>query len=398
MAALEIEPFRVDPVMPSRLSMSFIRAATGEEGCLRRAHHERISDSTGMDAIIGRVFHDIAGHVGWATVLQGERTPDYALVERITEQTLRVPEQYDPLGRHGLAEVRYLVGKWMLTAEFHPDEEFEVSSRQVIHGHTISARIDRRRIDKAENVAHVEDYKTGRADPPQRPEPTPQGDIYALNTLYEFPWLDGVWFAQRHVRFDFPPQPYFYDLDEIAEIDAWLGVEVARIAGEYAKGGKLPVNPGTACEKHGTCPVADGCPAKEWARPATVVRTADQALSEFAELLAEEGIVKDLRDRLRAWSERDALLAIIDSDDEALTTLAALVANEASIHKRKLKLRGHVARAGTRGVELNGQEISYGDPHKVTDWKAVALASHADPAVIEEHTKDRSPEFKRRRA
>lgn len=398
MTAIEIEPFRVDPVMPKRLSMSYLRSAGL---CLRRAHHERIQDSAGEDAIIGHVFHEIADKVGWSTAMRGHTTPDFVEVERIARQILRHPEEIDPLSKHVWDEVLALVGRWMLTAEFHPEERFELAMRQKIHGEIVSARIDRLRIDTVDNVAIVKDYKTGWADPPQKPEPTPQGDIYALLAYYAHPYLDGVWFEEDHVRFGWAGQPFFYGVDAIAEIDAWLGDEIARIRSAYAAGGELPASPGDACFKFRACPVADSCPAKAWARPSTTVRTADKALEEFIALMVEEGSVKELRDRIRAWHERESLLALVTSEPDAVIDFAAMVAAEASVAKRKTAIRGWIAWAGRRAVQLNGQELGYSvDASASTDWKAIALSTPegADAEVIAAHTKPKSPSYGRRKA
>lgn len=392
-----VDPFVVDPVRPERYSMSFLRAATG---CLRRAHYERIQDVAGEDALIGRIFHEIRAAVGWATVLRGHETPDFMEVERLARRALGRPEEHDPLSRHVRETVLELVGKWMVVARFHPDDQFEVSMRHELRGRIISARIDQYRVDRAERIAYVKDAKTGRAEPPPRPAPTPQGDVYAWELVQEHPWLVGVWFETEHPRFNHPPQPFFYDRDEIAKVDAWLYDAVGRIDAAYDTGGELPATPGDVCSLYDGCPVADTCPAKAWARPATVIRSHDQALAEFAELLAEERDVEDRKTAIRAWLERETLRAAVESEPDAVLQLAAVLAGEASVAQRKKKLRGWIARQGLRAVHLNGQEIGYSaDAGEATDWKALALDSGAaDPDAIAAHTKPKNPSFGRRKA
>jgi hypothetical protein len=350
------DTFTLDPVRPPRYSMSFLRAA---DGCLRRAHYDRIEDASREDAIIGRVFHEVADAIGWATVMRGHDTPDYVEAERITHRVLSNPAEPNPLSKHVWAEVLYLVGRWLPGALFRPGERFEVTMRHEIRGRIISARIDRLWIDEEAREAHVGDYKTGRAEPPQRPEPTPQGDIYSWQVLNAHPWLDGVWFGAEHVRFMHPAMPFFYDRDAVAEIDAWLFDAVGRIDAAYAAGGELPATPGDACSQWGGCPVADSCPVKQWARPATAVQSHEDALEQFTALLVEE----------------------------------------ASVAARKKQIRGWVERAGVRAVQLDGQEIGYGtDAGESTDWKAIATAAAPDDETIAAHTRPRNPSFGRRKA
>lgn len=395
-AVTQPRAFVLDPVRPPRYSMSFIRAA-GQ--CLRRAHYEREDDVTGADAIIGHVFHEIAAAVGWATVLRGQRTPDYVEVERIARRVLSRPEEFDPLSKHVWDEVLFLVGKWMLTAEFEPDEQFELSMRHKIRGRVISARIDRLRIDREARVAHVLDYKSGRADPPPRPEPTPQGDIYAWEVLQAHPWLVGVWFATAHARFGHAPQWYFYSREEIAQVGEWLFDQVGRIDAAYAAGGELPANPGDACSLYDGCPVADTCPVKAWARPATVTRSPEDALAEFAKLMAEEQSIKNRKAAIRSWVEREAILALVTSDDQALEQFGALLVEEATVAERKKRIRGFVTRAGVRAVQLNGQELGYGtDAGTETDWKGIAETANPDESTLATFTKPKNPSFGRRKA
>jgi hypothetical protein len=345
--------FRLDPVRPERYSMSYLRAA---DGCLRRAHYDREEDTAGVDAIIGRIFHEGAAVTGFAVTIRGDTRPGPGEVERIFRRVLERPEEHEPLSRHVWTEVMDLAGKWRPV--FREGERFEVSMRHEIRGRILSARIDRLFIDG--NHAIVEDYKTGFGSPPQRSEPTPQGDNYAWHVFMEFPFVDEVTFAQEHVRFGFEPIPFTYTREHsFPAISAWLWDNVGRIDAAYEKGGELPTNPGDACDAWGGCPVAADCPVKQWARPGTVIRKHEDALEQFTALLVEE----------------------------------------ASVAARKKQIRGWVERAGVRAVQLDGQEIGYGtDAGESTDWKAIATAAAPDDETIAAHTRPRNPSFGRRKA
>lgn len=349
-----VETFKVDPVRPSRYSMSFIRSA-GE--CLRRAHHDREGDSSGTDAIIGRVFHEVAAAIGWSCVMRGQATPDYVEAERIARRVMSQPEELNPLSKHVWDEVLSLLGRWVVKAEFRPGEEFELFMAHEVRGRPISSRIDRLYIEGVK--AWVKDYKTGHADPPQRPEPTPQGDIYAWQAMQAHPHLEVVTFEQEHVRFGHAPQPFEYTREAVAEIGEWLFDMVGMLDHAYAQGGELPANPGDACSKWGGCAVARDCPAKKWTRPATEITTGDEAIAEFQ----------------------------------------ALIAEGASIDVRKKAIRGYLEREDLRVIQANGQEIGFAPnvPDPGTDWKSMALASGKDPAEFA-RKQPKNPSFGVRKA
>lgn len=380
----------LDAVRPSRYSMSFMRAA---DGCLRRAHHDRVQDVAGDDALIGRYFHEGAAVVGFSVTVRGDTTPRPGEVERTFRHVLANPEEVMPLSRHVWTEVMELAARWEPKAVFTPGEEFELSMRHEIRGRTLSARIDRLLIEGTR--ATVKDYKTGHAEPPQKPEPTPQGDNYAWHLFMEYPWLTEAVFEQEHVRFGHPPQPFTYTREAFELIDAWLFDKVGSLDAAYDRGGELPANPGTACDEWGGCPVADKCPVKKWARPATVIRKHEEALAEFIDLMAEEANVTDRREQIRAWFEREALAALVNSDDDVIAQFEALMVEEASVAKRKKLIRGWITRQGLRALEHNGQEIGFGTEAGVsTDWEGLAKSLNGDPGQF---TKPRNPSFARRK-
>lgn len=348
----EVLPFVVDPVRPARYSMSYVRAAGG---CLRRAHYERIADVTGEDAIIGRVFHEGAAAVGFAVTLRGDTRPRPGEAVRVMRHVMARPEEHDPLPRKVWEEVLALADRWERWAEFRPGEQFEISAVHEMRGRPLSARIDRLYIDGRE--AWVNDYKSGWAEPPSTPRPTPQGDHYSWHVLQDHPDLDGVWFTADHVRFG-PGRPYWYSRDEILNVVAeHLFDAVGRLDAAYDAGGELPANPGGACHAYGRpCPVAKSCPAKTWTRPSTLVETEEEALGQFRGLLVEE----------------------------------------ASIADRKAGIRGWLERTHTRALALNGTEIGFTpEGGTTTNWRAMVEAGSTDPAAF---TTPKGASFGRRQA
>lgn len=389
-ATVDLPAFVVDPVAPERFSMSFLRSA---EGCLRRAHHERLGDMTGPDAVVGRIFHEIAGAIGWTTVLRGHTTPDYVEAEQVAQRVLRAPEEHDPMSRATREAVLSLVSRWITSpsCEFHPEERFELDLRNDIDGRVVSARIDRLVI--VDTTAWIKDYKTGRGQIPTGP--TPQSDIYAWSAWQTF-GVERVVFEQHHVLFGVASTPVVYEIDDLLAVDDFLRDQVARLESAYARGGELPATPGDVCGMYGGCPVADTCPAREWTRPATTLRSHEDALKELAALMAGEQTIKQRQDAIRGWLEREALAALVDGEAEALEQFAALMAEEATAAVRKRRLRGWVERAGVRAVQLDGQEIGYAtDASMVTDWKRLAQSLGGDPS---EFTTPKAPAFGRRRA
>jgi hypothetical protein len=344
-------PFSVDPVQPPRLSMSFLRAAGG---CLRRAHYERISSSRGRDATIGRIIHEIQATVGFAVTIRGDTHPRDGEVTAIARRVLATPEEHEPLPRDIWDEVLGLVAKW--EPAFRAGERFEVTMRHEHRGQVLSARIDRLWLSPDGRTAVVKDAKTGWADPPQKPTPTPQGDNYAWHVWREHPGVETVEFETEHIRFPGTGKPYTYELDEILLIDAWLQDAVTRIVTAYRKGGELPTNPGEACEQWGGCPVARDCPVKAWARPSTEIETEAHALSE----------------------------------------LEAIYVEEASIAARKKAIKGWLTREQRRALVHNGREIGFNEKAGTkTDWKGLALSLDGDPS---DFTEDTAPSFGLRKA
>jgi hypothetical protein len=305
------DTFVVDPVAPPRFSMSFKRAA---QGCLRRAHLERQADTAGADALVGRVFHEIAATVGLGCVFRGEVTIDRDDALVIAERVMAEPEEIGPLPIEAFEQVLDLVRWWAPAVEFKPGERFEIDSRQPLAGKILSSRIDRLWIDGP--TAEIQDYKTGWGDPvTQLPF---QGKAYAWHVLTAHPDVDRVLYREDYVRHGICSDWWEVTRDDLPRIETYLRTLVARIDQAYAAG-TLPATPGAGCSTPSVCPVAETCPVPTWARPVTLIDTRDDAIAEFEQVLQAE----------------------------------------AALDSRRRKIRGYLEKSGDRAVEVNGVEYGY---------------------------------------
>lgn len=296
------DTFVVDPVQPGRYSMSFMRAA---QGCLRRAHMEREADTAGVDALVGRVFHEIGSTVGLGCIFRGEKTIDRDEADQIARRVMEQPEENGPLPVEAWEQVLNLVRWWAPRVEFKPGEQFEINSRVPLAGRILSARIDRLWIDGA--TAEVEDYKTGWGDPAtQLPF---QGKVYSWHVLRAHPDVDRVLYREDYVRHGIYSDWWEITRDDADEIERYLIALIRRIDHAYDDG-VLPVTPGSACSTPGVCPVAESCPVPAWARPETVIDSHDDAIAEFEQVLVAEAELDQRRRKIRGWLEKSGERAV----------------------------------------------------------------------------------------
>lgn len=349
------DTFTVDPVAPGRFSMSFLRAAGM---CLYRAHHERMDDTAGPDALIGRIFHEIAAVVGMRVSMTGE-VLDRDLVDSIARRVMGKPEDLDPLSIESYEAVLEILGRWVARPQkhpFEPGEQFEVNAREDLGGRIVSARIDRLLVDGAR--ARVRDYKTGWADPAK--ELTIQGKVYAWEVFRLYPEVELVEYGEDHVRFGTESGPFEITRADAESFERFLSIAVERIENAYAAG-ELPATPGTGCSWPTACPVVADCPRREWTKPPGFHMDEAAALEQFEALLVEEAMVE----------------------------------------QRKSAIKSYLAAHDQRAIEHDGQEIGWSpNTGKSFDKKAL-LADLAekgeaiDPAAYEKTT---NPSFGRRNA
>lgn len=351
---MTVDAFVVDPVAPARLSMSFLRSA---EGCLRRAHMEREVDLAGGDALVGRLFHEVAAAVGFSCVIAGRQWMTFdearplavAVMGRATEGTLP---------KAAWDQVLSLTSRWCDTGRppFRPGELFEVLSVVEFDGRRLSARIDRVAVDGA--TAHVHDYKTGWSDPVG--DLSAQGEMYAWHVLTSHPELDQVVYTEQHVRLGVEGGPWLIDRDDLDRTEEWLAAMIARVDGAYGAG-TFPATPGSACSSPSRCPVAGSCPIPRWARPATLIETEADAVAQFEALLAEEALIADRKDRIRGWLEHTG--------------------------ERALQLHGEeIGRSTTPGKRFNRRRL------------ADDLAASGAPVDLDAYEDPAAPAFGRRKA
>jgi hypothetical protein len=353
------EAFVVDPVAPERFSMSFVRAA---EGCLRRAHLEREFSSSGPDAIIGHLVHEIAAAVGFACVMRGTDRPDPGEARRIALAVMGSPDEAEPLAAEVYDDVLSLVERMESRLVFRPTEQFEIDSRIEFAGRTLSARIDRLAIE--DGVAYSTDYKTGRKRPAtSRPL---QGTIYGWHVLKAHPEVGVVFYEEEHPRFrlrttEVIGEPFRIERSEIPAIEEFLTTAIRRIEAAYAEGGELPATPGDACSYPTGCPVAATCPVPRWARPVT-------------------------------W---------LETEDDAIATFEQLLVHEAQTESEKAALKGWLARTERRALQYRGEEIGWSPENgKSFDRKRLQADLHERGEAIEldSYNKPSAPQFGRRKA
>lgn len=297
---------------PERLSMSFIRAA---QGCLRRADLERDVEVAGLDAVIGRVFHDVAAAVGFACSMRGHLRPAQGEPERIARNVLAALDV--PVPKAAQDVVVDMVGWWAPRAEFRLDEQFEINSRVDLDGRTLSARIDRLAIVAERDgwVAYVNDYKTGWAGA-QKSIPV-QGEVYGWHAFHLAPHIDRVIYSEDHVRTRQRGGPWELTRDHLPGIERFLQASIELIDGAYDQAeGELPATPGSACSSPTRCPVAGSCPVPRWARPATSIESEDDAVAQFEQLLVMEAQQGEVKDELRGWIDGQGARALVHNGEE----------------------------------------------------------------------------------
>lgn len=338
----EAGPVPLEP--PSRLSMSFLRAA-GDE-CMQKAVWAREFDQSGEPAIIGRLFHDAAAAIGLYATLNGLARIDPEPAERVARQVLRTPEDADRLPRDAYEEVLDLVARWVTRAVFPPNAEHEVSSRVTIAERVHSARLDV--VSFEAGVVTVRDYKTGWT-PPASTDTATQGHVYAVHALAMHPDAVAVQWIPDFVRFDFD-SPSTITPDEVEMTVEWMAAGAARIDAAY-RAGKFPAEPGRWCA---SCPRSLECPVPEQARPA----------------------------------------AFVTDEDAAREQMDALLVEERRIVERKQAIRGYLEANDQRAFDHNGEQIGWSDkPGSRLDAKA-AKAAGFDPASFRVPT---TPSFGRRK-
>jgi hypothetical protein len=278
---------------PQRWSMSLIRSM-GE--CMRSAQLQRECDITGQAAHVGRLFHEIAAKVGAETVAAGRDAVDPRFAEQTAKDILAHPDEHGPLPKDAYLDVLDLVGRWARMADLQPGTRFEVSSRQELRNWTLSARLDTILLDAA-GTCWVTDWKTGWAPPP--PGLPVQGEIYAWHGFRLHPDAERVVYEEIYVRSGRSCGPVTINPADLDGTEAWL--ETSLTAFEDALGhGPLPATPGSWCAH---CPSPDRCPLPAWARPASEVRSEDDAAAQLEALLVEEARVKARKAAIRAWLE-----------------------------------------------------------------------------------------------
>lgn len=294
------EPERLE--LPERLSMSYLQDASR---CLRMADLKRKADTSGEDATVGTIVHEVAALAGMRAARLGVDRLDADELERLAREVLRTPiDGVKPLSLDGWRTVIRLSRRLAHVYDEGPPPfpigaEYEVyATRELGDRHTISSRIDKRWLDEREMVGWVVDYKTGgrmAAD-----EITFQGRTYCWQWLGTRPDIRGFWFGEHALPYGGPGWVWI-DAEDLDEFEDYLLDTVARMEVAYAEQKLLP-SPGSWCDS--MCPDRAGCPLPEFAKGDVRVGTDAEAVATLDRLIVQRARSRDataaLRDRLEA--------------------------------------------------------------------------------------------------
>lgn len=286
------EGFRVDREKPKTISMSFLRSANE---CMLRAVKDREASIGGIPATIGHVFHDAAAAIGTATVMAGRTMPEKDRVEWITRQVIETPEKFAPLPKEDWQTAINLVTRWAETVEFSLNAQFEIGSRQLIAGRLHTARLDVVTADENDRVVYIDDWKTGRALPSGKDRGY-QGEVYCWHASKMFPTAERFVFREHFVRLNRSLEPIEFSRLDLVQTEEWLYDQACRIDRAY-ESDDFPATPGP-CPN---CVAKLICPIPEFARPASLINTPEEAKREFEVLLVEEERVKERKKNLKAY-------------------------------------------------------------------------------------------------
>jgi hypothetical protein len=302
-----VQPITPAPLkLPGRFSMSRLKAA-GE--CMRKMALDDEADTSGPEAGIGNVLHEIVATAGLWAKLQGVEHLTPGEVEQITRNVIRGSEEkVDALSEAGWREVHRLARRFARRHWFPMGVECEVPVTRELDGWTISARIDWRWIDERE--CWIEDKKSGgkRA----ATEPTFQLLTYAWETLGTHPWLEGFWTREDAIPYGESEWMWVdaCDLTGPGSIEEFLSDELARIVKAYADP-PLTVRAGDHCSH---CPDPDGCWLPEWARPESTIRTEEHAIAAVDAAVVLRARAKRATAKARAFLDGQERTHIVSTE------------------------------------------------------------------------------------
>lgn len=262
---------------PDTFSMSRLKAS-GE--CMRKAGLDDEANTSGPEAGIGNILHEVAATTGLAATLQGVERLSVEEVMQITRNVIRGSEEkVDALSEAGWRDVHRMAERFARRHWFPLGVECEVPVSRELDGRIVSARIDWRWIDDDE--CWVQDYKGGGKMSAR--EPTYQAKVYCWQTLGTHPWLRGFWVREWAIAYG-EPDWIWIDADDLTmtddagtrPIEEYLSDQIARLVKAYADPPLLP-QAGAWCAN---CLDPSGCPLPEWARPASEMRTEADAIAQ----------------------------------------------------------------------------------------------------------------------
>lgn len=314
--ALDLEKSR-----PQRFSMSLVR---GSGECLLSCRFGREANVGGEAATLGSIWHDMASVVGEHAILTKASRVEPVEAVALAQRAVERPAEAGPLSFAHYETALALIEKWAATMSFGRADQTrraEAAFRDVLADSTgvdrvISARIDWLTVDGA--AATIDDYKTGGHLPPQAefegPDWTlnrPQLVHYAWHVFRQFPQVETVVGTERYVRYGVGRSGVL-TRDDAARYERYLRAAVTRIVRAW-DAGEFPATPGTWCA---WCAMPDRCPLPESVRPASAVRTMEQAEAQAAARAVEQERSKRRDAALKGFLDRDAAQTVSFGDKE----------------------------------------------------------------------------------
>lgn len=319
-----VEPF---VTQPSRYSVTSIQAG---ERCLLAYKLAREFDASGEFAMLGKVFHEIAGTLAFRAYMLRRTTitTDEALAT--AKAVMERPEEPVPLSFGAHRSILDMTGRWAANVTFDIDAEHygvEVPAVMPIAGRQVSARIDNYEV--RDRVGRIRDWKTG-------PHVPSEGDVaghvqlplYALQLEHQLGITCDLWVCDEVYVAAGITRTVALDRNDVVAVGDYLATALERIDAAWA-GNVFPPSPGSWCAY---CPRPERCPLPEEYRPAAFIAGADQLREQITALLADKARVKQREESIKAYMDAagieqmqigDQLVGWVQGEEKRLDPKAA---------------------------------------------------------------------------
>lgn len=306
-SSVATDPFAdlLPPLLPKRFSVSMIGSSTQ---CMLRMRLDRETSVTGVFATIGSAAHEVFGTCEFRAQLAGLSQMYPSEAEAIAHRVLGHPERPAAMTAAMYNYVVDISKTWAGRVVFPLDADtwvIEHPFRIPIVDHeegvtyTLSGRMDEYAIWGTHY--RVRDWKTGPGLPTQRQveEEHSQLQLYALAAFHEFPFLETFECTEFYTRAGVP-RTVELTREHLEDLRRWLISRCRTIVKAYHSG-RFEATPGERwCN---TCPMPRRCPLPEQVRPASILRTEDEAREQIEAWLVEDARKKQRQGAVRGFLE-----------------------------------------------------------------------------------------------